>query len=76
MIQHKANPSDEQLRALQAFANKNGRQWKAALLSAWLSGRDEREPQSHLRRQVRNRFGPLWLNSKRNTIKAQPASAH
>jgi len=69
MSRSDTGPTPEQLRAIQAFANKHGAHWKSALLTAWLTGRDEREPHSHLLRQVRNRFGPVWLNSRHNSIK-------
>ena len=44
-----------------AFATRHGRTWRADLAAAWLSGRDAAEPDGHLLRQVRNRFGPAWL---------------
>ena len=61
-------PNQEQLAALQRYATAKGRFWKAALHDAWFSGADEREPDSHLLRQVRNQFGPVWLRSKKNPI--------
>jgi hypothetical protein len=47
--------------AVAAFATRHGRSWRAELAAAWLSGRDANEPDGHLLRQVRNRFGPRWL---------------
>ena len=63
------NPTPEQLAALQAFADKYGRNWKTKLNIAWGNGKDDREPGGALLRQVRNQFGNSWLASKRNTIK-------
>lgn len=57
----KPQPSPEQLQALQAFADKKGRSWKQALSDAWMNGSDDREPNGHLLRQLRNQFGPSWL---------------
>lgn len=54
-------PTAEQLDAVQAFAKKYGPSWKYKLQGAWLSGRDANEPNGHLLRQVRNNFGPRWL---------------
>jgi len=54
-------PNEEQLAALQAYAARNGAQWKRKLADAWLDGRDDREPNGHLLRQMRNRGGPSWL---------------
>ena len=56
-------PTREQLQALEGYAARHGRQWKRQLLDDWLSGRDEREPQGPLLRQLRNRFGPRWLQA-------------
>jgi hypothetical protein len=55
------NPNADQLAALQAFADRNGRNWKGALSNAWMNGRDERERDAHHLRAVRNSFGPSWL---------------
>lgn len=54
-------PNPEQLAALKAFAKRHGRHWKRALHNAWLDGRDAREPGGALLRQIRNQFGPQWL---------------
>lgn len=61
----KKEPTAEQLEVLKAFAAKYGRTWKAVLRDAWITGRDEREPNSALLRQVRNQLGPRWLVSFR-----------
>lgn len=61
-------PTQEQLAALQAFATKHGKQWKSKLVSAWLSGSDEVEPEGGLLRQVRNQFGHEWLYGKSNPV--------
>lgn len=57
----KGEPTPEQLAALQAFAQKYGRNWKYKLVGAWCNGADAREPNGHLLRQVRNQLGPQWL---------------
>jgi hypothetical protein len=62
-------PNQEQLAALQRFANANGRTWKSALSLAWQTCADERETDGCYLRQVRNQFGGKWLYSNRNPIK-------
>lgn len=61
-------PSQEQLAALQGYANAKGRCWKNELSLAWSTGADGREPNSHFLRQVRNQFGTKWLFSTHNPI--------
>jgi hypothetical protein len=59
-------PSEEQLAAVQAFAAKYANLrggWKEHLITCWMSGADAREPSGHLLRQVRNQFGPSWLET-------------
>jgi hypothetical protein len=68
-------PDEQQAAALQRFANEKGRAWKSALGALWASGKDERHPDGALLRQVRNQFGPQWLNSKANTTTPQPDNA-
>lgn len=60
---------DEQHAALQRFADRHGARWKYQLKLAWAAGRDDREEDGALLRQVRNQFGPTWLSSRRNPIK-------
>lgn len=55
------SPSPAQLEAIEAYRLKHGSNWKEKLSDAWASGRDDREPNGHLLRQVRNNFGPEWL---------------
>jgi hypothetical protein len=64
-------PTREQLQALEDYAARHGRQWKRQLLDDWLSGRDAREPQGPLLRQLRNRFGPRWLQTYARTGASQ-----
>ena len=52
----KPTPTTEQLEALEAYAAKNGRTWKQALMNDWMHGRTQGPLQ-----QVRNTFGPSWL---------------
>ena len=54
-------PTTEMLSALQSFADCHGEDWKEQLSFAWMNGSDEREPNAHLLRQVRNHLGPSWL---------------
>lgn len=53
-------PEDQEA-ALKAFAEKHGKDWKRKLLDAWYSGTDTAEPDGHLLRQIRNSYGPTWL---------------
>ena len=61
ILERLAGPTADQLAAVAAFATRYGRTWRADLAAAWLNGRDAAEPDGHLLRQVRNRFGPAWL---------------
>ena len=54
-------PDAGQIAALQAYAGRNGRCWKSKLNHAWMTGRDEWEPESARLRSIRNQFGPTWL---------------
>lgn len=67
MAAHTKQPTLEQLRALQRFANRSGRLWKAHLIRVWQQ--DSIGPDAALLRQVRNEFGPAWLQSKRCHVK-------
>ena len=69
-------PSQEQLAALQRFADRVGRGWKLELSLAWSTGADEREDDACFLRQVRNDFGPTWLHSRRNPIKLRGSRKH
>lgn len=60
-------PTVAQLGALQRFANRSGRSWKAHLIRVWQQ--DSIGPDAALLRQVRNEFGPAWLQSKRCHVK-------
>jgi hypothetical protein len=60
-LERLGGPTADQVAAVAAFATRHGRTWRAELLAAWLNGRDANEPDGHLLRQVRNRFGPRWL---------------
>ena len=53
--------TEEQERAVKAYASKHGRFWKQKLLLAWQTGRDVAEPDGHALRQLRNQGGPRWL---------------
>jgi hypothetical protein len=69
----KPAPSAEQLAAVAAFAGRHGRDWRYALADAWSTGRDTREPDGHLLRQVRNICGPAWLATVTPADPADPA---
>lgn len=55
-------PNEDQLSAIKTFAEKHGRNWKEVLRAKWANGTDANEQNGHLLRQVRNQFGPVWLN--------------
>ena len=59
MAAHTKQPTVEQLQALQRFATRSGRGWKAHLRRLWEC--DTIGPDASLLRQVRNEFGPGWL---------------
>lgn len=67
-----ATPSDEELAALQRFANQNGYGWKARLTRLWVSGEAGKGDDAPVLRKMRNNFGPHWLYSRKCTVK--PAS--
>lgn len=54
-------PNTEQIGALKAWSELHGRNWKAALRNAWMTGNYDGFDASHLLQQVRNTFGPTWL---------------
>lgn len=56
-------PSPAQLEAIETYRLQHGAKWKEKLSDAWASGRDDREPNGALLRQVRNTFGPEWLQA-------------
>lgn len=51
--------TDQQINALKEFALIHGKEWKTALNTLWLSGKD-----SGLLRQIRNNYKPLVMSSK------------
>ena len=55
--------SPTQLAAIRYFAGQYGRFWKMRLRRIWWSGQDESLPNGALLRQIRNEFGPVWLDS-------------
>ena len=63
MLADLAGPRPDQVAAVAAFARLHGPDWKDALSQAWWDGSDCREPDGHLLRQVRNQYGPAWLES-------------
>lgn len=59
--------SDEQRAAVVAFRDANGRDWKDKLGALWMNGNYSRRginlDQAALLQQVRNQFGPEWLEN-------------
>ncbi len=62
-------PTDEQMAAIERFAKLNGRKWKTVLWSAWMNGSYRhviaQKDDDALLQQVRNQFGPTWLETFR-----------
>ncbi|MBB5546516.1 hypothetical protein A8H39_00175 [Paraburkholderia fungorum] len=61
MKQENESLTPEQANALRTFARRHGRYWKKQLATLWTSGRDDREPEGPLLRQVRNNGGHSLL---------------
>lgn len=63
----------EEITALDAYARKNGRNWKAALLAAWQSGRYQTAPEGTeaTLQTIRNQRGPSWLRGFKMPRKAK-----
>jgi len=57
----KESLTPEQANALLTFARRHGRYWKRKLVDLWQSGRDRREPEGPLLRQIRNGGGHSLL---------------
>lgn len=57
--------SAEHRLALDAYKEKYGAMWKSKLMAAWRQGTDASEPQpmGSLLRQIRNIYGPVWLQN-------------
>ncbi len=59
--------ADDQRAAVAAFRDANGRDWKEGLGSLWMTGNYSRrgidKDQAALLQQVRNQFGPEWLEN-------------
>ena len=56
--------SPDELTALESYAAKHGRAWKARLRDAWMSGGNE-EGTGGVLRTLRNTHGPRWLEQFR-----------
>lgn len=52
----------EQRETLEKYATVHGKDWKEQLMSDWMNGRDAHFQNGHNLRQIRNNFGPTWLN--------------
>jgi hypothetical protein len=57
------HPTPEQLAALDRYREGRGPTWKSKLRRHWLE--DSRIADASLLRQLRNNFGPNWLNAYR-----------
>lgn len=55
----------EQLERLLEFKAEHGRTWKDTLRHMWMNGQDANQRDGGLLRQIRNNFGPTWLNNFR-----------
>ena len=55
--------NEEQRARLCKFRSDHPRDWKAHLANLWWNGKDANLPDGHLLRQIRNQYGPVWLNS-------------
>jgi len=60
-------PTAEQIKALDEYAKANGRTWKVALRHAWETGNYDKWDDTATLQQIRNTFGPSWLQSYRVT---------
>ncbi len=58
----------EQVEAIHAYAKANGRAWKSALRADWESGGYVDQDLAPYLQQVRNNFGPRWLQRYRLTL--------
>jgi hypothetical protein len=61
-------PTQAELAALQAYAARHGRAWKARLAQDWQTGKDLCAPEGPVLRAVRNQRGPAWLRSRENGV--------
>jgi hypothetical protein len=59
----KKQPSEAQMEALKAWAKMYGRCWKASLWSAWMAAGGGYAGYTPELQQIRNQFGPSWLES-------------
>lgn len=57
-------PTTSQLQAVVNFSRRHGKDWKERLRDRWHYGIDFREIDGALLQQVRNEFGPEWLNQQ------------
>ncbi len=56
-----AQPTPEQLAALERWRQANGRTWKAKLNDAWMVAGQRVAGYEPALQQLRNNFGPEWL---------------
>lgn len=56
-------PTPEQVEALKAYAAYHGRNWKSQLHADWMKAGSAWDGPYYLLQQVRNSFGPTWLNN-------------
>ncbi|VVE34754.1 hypothetical protein [Pandoraea terrigena] len=61
MKHRKESLTSDQANALLTFARRHGRYWKKKLTDLWQTGRDDREPEGPLLRQIPNGGGHSLL---------------
>lgn len=61
---NEGEPTTEQLQAVINYARRWGKDWKDRLMGEWLDGYARDTGGKHLLQQVRNQFGPAWLNNQ------------
>ena len=49
-----ANLTATELKVLRAFAEANGRNWRAQLRRLWATGKDDQQPEGAVLRRIRN----------------------
>lgn len=57
--------TDLQQAAISCLIHDYGESWRAALRSLWTRGADDRHSHGAALRQLRNQFGPEWLDAYR-----------
>lgn len=61
---NEGEPTTEQLQAVINFSRRWGELWKEKLNDVWCTGNYSREDDRARLQQVRNQFGPEWLEQQ------------